>query len=106
MPIFIIKITDEKAKKDYYLEWSSNIDAPVARGLELGDFKSMYAEKYSAEDFRELPLRLARVEATGSSSLYAQHDTLADFLNYNCAGENGETLDKEGLLNKYCRDKN
>ena len=44
MPRFIIKITDEKDNKDYYMMWSTVVDAPVTYGLSLDEFKEYFKE--------------------------------------------------------------
>lgn len=96
----IIKLTDPKDNKVYYLEWSTMQDAPLTNGVPLDEFKSYYKEKYGTNGMRELEGRLIRVEKYGSSSSL---ETLDDILNYNRAGDNEFSLDLEGLLNKYCR---
>lgn len=101
---FIIKITDEKFNKDYYMEWSTVVDAPVTYGLDLEEFKEYYKEEYGKSGMNDLNERLERVEKTGSSGI-APFGKLEDLLELNRAGENEETLDKEGILNQYCRER-
>lgn len=98
---FILKITDDKAKKDYYLEWSTIVDAPVTYGGSLKQFKDYYKNKYGESGMKELPERLKRVNKTGCSSMMG--DKAEDFFNCNRAGKNETQLDKEGLLDNYCR---
>ena len=102
MQKLIVKITDDKTNKDYYLEWSSVIDAPTTYGLELEEFKRHYAAQYGALGIEALPKLLAQVENTGTSSFFQD---IQGLLNYNRAGDDREHLDKEGILDNYCRNK-
>ena len=101
MARLIIKIHDDKLNKDWYLEWSSIVDAPVTYGLELDEFKKYYKEEYGREGMSELQDRLDRVEKTGCSSRHGS--TLDDILASNRAGEKEECLTKEQMLDKFCR---
>lgn len=58
----IIKLTDPKDNKVYYLEWSTMQDTPLTNGVPLDEFKSYYKEKYGTNGMRELEGRLIRVE--------------------------------------------
>lgn len=98
----ICKFTDEHGK-DYYLEWSSIVDAPVTNGMDLESFKRYYHNKYGRREFEELPERLARVEASGVSSHIGNLD---DLIVYNRAGDNEEVLTKKQIIEKYCKQVN
>jgi hypothetical protein len=101
MPRYIMKITDEKENKDYYLLWSSVVDAPVTYGMSLDEFKEFYKGEYGDDGMLGLNDRLERVEKTGTSA--ALYNSTDSFFEYNRAGENETCLDKEGILDKYCR---
>lgn len=102
MANFVMKLADEKENKDYYLMWSTIVDAPVTYGMELDEFKTFYRDKYGESEYRELEERLKRVEKNGISG-HPPYDNFQDFFNYNRAGDNETLLDKEGVLEKYCR---
>lgn len=99
---FIMKLHDEKFQKDYYLEWSTVVDAPVTWGMPLEEFKVYYKEEYGNHGCRDLEDRLKRVEEFGISAYYP-YDNLESYFGYNRAGKNGKTIGKELILERFCR---
>ena len=91
---FIVRI------EDYYLEWSTIVDAPVTWGMKLGEFKRHYRVRYGTEGMLELPKRLARVEKTGTSSMIGHR--VADLVNFNRAGPNESSLTYKEIWQAYC----
>jgi hypothetical protein len=104
MPTYIIKLTDEKDNTDYYMEWSTVVDAPITYGLSLEEFKEYYQTQYGTAGMRDLGYRMERVEEKGTSAL-PPFDNMDEVLKHNRAGEGETCLDKEGLLERYCRSK-
>lgn len=102
MPRYILKIHDGKFNQDYYMEWSTVVDAPISYGGTLEEFQEYYKEKYGNQGMKDLPSRMERVEATGSSCHFDTNG-IDHYFNYNTAGENGTTLTKEEILEEYCR---
>ena len=102
MPRYIFKIEDEKFNKDYYLEWSTVVDAPVTRGMNKEEFYQYYLKTYGTGKSSELASRLLRTEKQGSSCRDDLEGT-QHYFEYNRAGENESSLDKEGILDRYCR---
>ena len=102
MPKYIVKLKDEKFNKDYYLEWSTTVDAPITYGCSLDEFKDYYKSRYGEEGISQLDDRLKRVEDTGTSG-YKPFNNLKDLLSCNKAGEDGTEIDLEGILERYCR---
>lgn len=98
----IIKLTDPKTKKTYYLEWSSIVDAPVTYGLSLNQFREYYKDEYGRQGMEELPRHLERVEKTGTSTRTC---SLQDILDQNRAGENEKRITKEQIIERYCRNR-
>jgi len=97
-----MKITDDRTNIDYYLEWSTIVDAPVTYGLILDEFKKYYKQEYGEQGMKELPERLKRVEENNIGA-YPPFDNYSSYFEHNRAGENETTLNKEGILKKYCR---
>lgn len=97
----IIKIHDEKTNKEYYLEWSSIVDAPITYGLSLKEFKSYWKDEYGRRGMLELPFLLERVESFFTSERGGV--TLNSYFKNNRAGKNESRLDKKGILDNYCR---
>lgn len=102
---FIVKVTDPKDSKDYYMLWSMVVDAPTTRGMSLAELREFH--RWTAtpppglnidEYFEE---RMERVEEAGCSSF---DETLQSLLEFNRAGPDESSLDLEGILNKYCRE--
>ena len=102
MPTYILKINDKRFEQDYYLEWSTIVDAPVTRGMSKQDFIDYYLAKHGMNEVEELTQRLKRVEKQGSSCLQ-DTDGIEHYFNFNRAGEDEVTLDKEAILDRYCR---
>ena len=102
MPRYIIKLIDDKYNKDYYLEWSTVVDAPVTYGCSLEEFKEYYKQQNGENGMRELEERLKRVEETGTSA-HPPFGDIDSILEYNRAGEGEKSINKEGILDRYCR---
>lgn len=101
MPRYIIKLTDAQDNKDYYLEWSTVVDAPVTHGMGREQFTEYYTKRYGTEGARDLPERFDTVEKKGTSSHFEK--SVDEVIWSNRAGDNETHLDLEGLLDKYCR---
>jgi hypothetical protein len=102
MPQYIMKIHDDKCDKDYYLIWSTIVDAPVTYGMSLEEFKQYYQAEFGKSGMERLKERMERVRKTGISA----HPPFANYERYfesNRAGDKETRLDKEGILEKYCR---
>lgn len=97
MSRIIVKLKDRK--HNYYLEWSTVVDAPVTNGMSLDEFKRYYKREYGKRGTEELKTRLPRVETGGCSSFVL---SLEDVLDNNKAGENEKHLTKKEILKKYC----
>ena len=100
MPRYIIKLSNSFNNKNYYLEWSTIVDTPLTHGMEIEEFKEYYKNNYGILSFEhELPERLERVEKSGTSSLSS---TLEDLIRTNNAGNDGQCLTYEEIIEKYC----
>jgi hypothetical protein len=97
MPQFIIKLPDKGT--DYYLVWSTVVDAPITCGMSLEEFKDYYKHEYGRTGMEQLEDRLKRVEENGCS---AYNETLDDLPICNRAGEHESHLTKEQILKRYC----
>lgn len=97
---YIIKLIDPETQKEFYLEWSTIVDAPVTYGMTLEEFKQYYLEEYGRSSMDALEFRLARVNNYGTSSVKGK--SLKEMIIGNRAGPNEETLTMEGILDTYC----
>lgn len=93
MPRYILKLDE------WYFEWSTIVDAPVTYGMTLEVFKTYYQYEYGNQGMEKLPARLERVEEFGTSAFPTQ--TAKELITFNEAGENGENLSKDLILEKY-----
>lgn len=92
----------EDGPTEYYLEWSTVVDAPITFGMSLEDFKEYYLEEYGRNgmefDFQQ---RMERVEKYGTSSHL--HSSVDDLIAFNRAGNNETRLTKDQIIDWYCR---
>lgn len=100
MPNYICKFTDPATNQDYYLEWSTVVDAPVTWGMTKEEFERYYLEEYGRDGQAGLEKRMVRVEAKGTSS---HLDTsVEDLIRHNHAGKNEKELTYAQILNDFC----
>ncbi len=84
-----------------YLEWSSVVDAPITFGMKLAEFEAYYLDEYGCEEMRNLPARIARVNAKGTSAYYDY--SVDDTIRMNRAGPDEIPLKKAEIIEWYCR---
>ena len=81
-----------------YVEWSTVVDAPVTYAMTEDELRAHMKEEYGNEGLRELPERMKRVAATGTSF----RDTTADEVTSgNRAGPDETTLTMDELVATY-----
>jgi hypothetical protein len=95
MPRAIIKI------KDKYFEWSTVVDAPVTNGMTEAELLEYVKERHGSEGLRQLPERLARVRANGTS--FHAYGNLDELLKLNRAGDGETCLTKDEIYAKYAK---
>lgn len=100
MGSFIVKLKD--ADSDWYLIWSSVVDAPTTYGMTLAELKVFYEDEHGKEGMAELTDRLARVESKGVSARDESGPAEA-FVRFNRAGAHETCLSVEQILDYYCR---
>ena len=100
MPKYIIKLRDDKLSRDWYLEWSTIVDAPITFGMSREEFEHYYLVEYGEagmrDDFSE---RMRRVEENGTSGPFGLHSLLVA----NRAGTAEAHLGYEEIVERYCR---
>ncbi len=94
MPRHILKI------KNYYLEWSTIVDAPITYGMPLNEFIDYYQGEYGASGMIKLADRLKRVEEKGTTAI--QDKSLQDTIQFNRAGDNETELSFDEIFKIYC----
>ena len=98
----IIKLKDSNTSTEYYLIWSTIVDAPITDGMSLDELKTWYKRRHGTQGMKDLPERLSRVEKTGTSS---RVESLADLISVNRAGKNQGEISLEEIINIYCLNK-
>ena len=98
---FIIKLHDEGT--DYYLEWSTVVDAPVTYGLTRQEFEEYYRKQYGQVGMDGLADRMTRVDRVGTSSCLSWHKSADDHLSGNRAGPDETEATRDEILARYCR---
>lgn len=105
MQHLVIKLYDKKFNIDYYMEWSTILDAPYTFGCTLQEFKKYYKKQYGIAGLREFDRAFPRIEATGCSSMTGI-DTVNSLILCNRAGKNERKLTMEQILHNFCRNWN
>jgi len=90
MPRYVCKLDG------LYFEWSTVVDAPVTPGMTLPEFEAYYRDEYGRSGFPLLAERLARVEATGTSSLI--HRSVDEVIEHNRAGRDERCATREQIV--------
>jgi len=103
MPRYIVKIPHKG--QDYYMDWSTIVDAPVTHGMPLEEYKIYYRDEYGRQAFEgfEFEQRMKRVEEKGTSSM--MHENVEDLVSYNRAGDKEACLDLQGIIQRYIVDR-
>jgi len=105
MPSYIMRLIDPIDNKEYFMEWSTVVDAPITYGLSLEEFTEYYKGKYGTEGLRILPERIARTLQKGISA-HPPFDDYDSYFRFNRADDIGDkTLDFIGVLDRYCRNR-
>ena len=94
MPKFIVKL------HDYYMEFSTIVDAPTTFGMKRAEFEDYYRKQYGESGMRELPARMERVDANGTSAL--NKECVADMMRFNHAGPNERRLSIKQIYESHC----
>lgn len=100
VPRYIVKLVDKKTNKDYYLFWSTVVDAPVSDGVGLTEFAEVYRQEYGRAGDAEYRQRMDRVEVKGTSSMI--DDNAEAVVSFNRAGPGESPLSYEEIVRFYC----
>lgn len=92
MPDFIIKI------KDRYFIWSTIVDAPLYGGMDLETLQKYTILLFGDIGLHNLPMRLERVEKTGTSQHYSNLEMV---LATNRAGDGEKHLTSDEIYDNY-----
>ena len=88
--------------ENYFLEWSTVVDAPVSFGMSLDELKEYIKAEYGNEGMIMLPERLQRIEKTGTSAIgYNVNQVIQG----NRAGPKESKLTKKEIYEAYCQQK-
>jgi hypothetical protein len=92
MPKHIIKL------KDYYLEWSTIVDAPVTFGMSLDELNKYYQAEYGQSSLLPFAQKLKDTEEYGSSD----RNGIDSVISCNRAGPNEIPLSKARIYKVFC----
>ena len=84
--------------KDYYLEYSSIVDAPIVGGMKLEDFKKYYKEEFGNSGYKNLQERLRLTDKYGSSC----GESAEEVIQGNRAGKNESCISLDEMYYAYC----
>lgn len=99
MPRYIIKLTD-KNKKDWYLEWSTIVDAPITYGMNMAQLKKYIKEEYGNVGLEDLPKRLERVARKGHSAMWPT--SVEKLIAHNRAGHEESSISVKKIIEHFC----
>jgi hypothetical protein len=87
----------------YYLHWSEIVDAPVFIARSLAEYQTYFRERFGSDSFKswERSGKWGRLEAVGTSTEFYEDADAA--IAFNRAGPGESELDREGILDLYCR---
>lgn len=88
-----------KLATDCYVIWSTTVDAPISSTMTLEELKEHISEEHGREGVRRLPDRLARADATGTSSIHGC--TLGALVACNRAGPREKKLTLQQIIKRY-----
>ncbi len=88
---------------DHYIEWSTIADGPGSYGMTLEELTDYVREEQGNEGLRELPKRLARIDAKGTSSF--DDKSAEDTIWLNRAGPGEKPLHVAEIIEFYVRRK-
>lgn len=94
MPRYIMQLGD------YFMEWSTIVDAPVTFGMLLPEFREYYRDEYGRNGSRDLDGRLERVSENGTSSRLGH--TPGNLMACNHAGTAETELTADEIYRAYC----
>lgn len=94
MPKFIVKL------HDYYMEYSTVVDSPTTFGMKRAEFEDYYRKQYGESVMRELPARMERVDAKGTSALTDKN--IFDTMGFNRAGPRERRLSIKQIYESHC----
>lgn len=97
--IFISLQQDAPTGKEYFLEWSTIVDAPMSKGMSLEEFVAYFKTEHP-NDVHLLHDILQRVAKNGHSSII--HDSIDSIIMENTAGDDDQELTKKQIIEKYC----
>lgn len=91
---------------EYYLEWSSMVDAPVTMGVTREQYITEYLAAFGDHVKDELLARLAVADEHGTSITRwggkARHVSVEELIIGNRAGPNEQELTFEQIVEQYC----
>lgn len=89
----------ESAGREWWLVWSTVVDAPITYGMTEAELTEWVREEWGKEGLRGLPDRIARARASGTS---AHVGDLDGYIACNRAGEGETRLTLDQIVAMYC----
>jgi len=103
MPSFFIRLIDPADGREYFLRWSTVVDAPTTAGMSEEELREWYAQEYGRQGLLDLPSAIHAARTKGVASV--GYRDLADVIAGNRAGEGATELTLEEIVEQYCRDR-
>lgn len=90
----------ERDTTEYFLQWSSIVDAPISYGMSESELREFYLEEYGRNGSRDLDERIAECRKRGTSS--RMDKTAESVIRGNRAGEDETELSVDQIIDCYC----
>lgn len=89
----------EDRDTEYFLEWSTGVDAPITFGMSESELREHVREEYGAVGIADLDERIARCRKRGTSSRIG---SLEGYISTNRAGAGETRLTTAQIIDAYC----
>lgn len=86
--------------KDFYLIWSSVVDAPISFGMNRAELEKWLKEEYGRAGLSDWLRMIPRVDEIGTS--FYEHGSVKQTTRYNRAGPKGARLTLDEIYTAYC----
>lgn len=103
MPKFAIRVVDPADSREYFLLWSTIVDAPTTYGMSREEFEEYWREEYGRQGGQNWPSILRACEVKGVAAVY--YRDVGEVIAGNRAGPGETELTLEEILEQYCRNR-
>lgn len=97
-----VKLVDPVDRSEWFLEWSTVVDAPITFGMRRDELEDYVRKEYGEYGLTRLPRWLSWLDKTGTS--YQGVSSCEAVLETNYAGPDEEEATADDIVRWYCRE--